>query len=247
MVINDLLNQIATHNRQLEQLLKDREGLIAQLEAAQALKNKDPAKGKEQEAKLAQLVRNKDGEIQDFVRRQEQFLSLARAQEEKLEALENRRRFLRFVVGAGVPLYRLPDLQLGQSGIEASPGGSGSHITELEPDVFGGIALLPLDLNSRDRHQTFSLGGLLGLGGNSFPANLYAGLTFKIWILYLNAGFNFRKAAGDNPLSLTPTFWQGNWTPTFFAGLSLDTEALLAIQQVLPSKSSPEGLKIDPK
>ncbi|QRK05879.1 hypothetical protein JQX13_37940 [Archangium violaceum] len=73
-----------------------------------------------------------------------------------------------------------------------------------------------------------------------FPGNLYAGLTFKVWLLYLNAGFNFRRVAGGTPSSPTqPLYWQGPWTPAFFAGLSLDSAALLAIQEVLPSKSSP--------
>ncbi|MFL5353274.1 hypothetical protein [Archangium sp.] len=66
------------------------------------------------------------------------------------------------------------------------------------------MAFLPVDFNSRDRRQTFSLGGMFALGGAGFPANVYTGLTLKVSFLYLNAGFNVRKAAGENA-SLLPT------------------------------------------
>lgn len=248
MVINDLLNHIASQSSRLEQLLQDREALAAQLDAARAREDKSSAGAKEQEAKLAQALRNKDTEIQDFVRRQGQLLSIAGAHEQKLGALENKKRYFRFIAGAGVPLYRFPDLELGSSGLGPSPG-SGARTSGWALDGFGGVAFLPVDFNSRDRRQTFSLGGMLGLGGSGFPANVYAGLTLKVWILYLNAGFNVRKAAGENA-SLLPTqaaFWRGHWTPTVFAGVSLDSEALLALQEALPTKASPKGLQVDPR
>lgn len=246
MVINDLLNDIASQSGRLEQLLHEREVLADQLDAARARKDKDAAGAKEQEAKLAQALRNKDVAIHDFVRRQEQMLAIAGSHEEKLGSLENRKRYFRFVAGAGVPLYRLPDLELGPGGLKASPG-SASRTSGWALDGFGGVAFLPVDFNSRDRRQTFSLGTLLGLGGSGFPANVYAGLTFKVSFLYLNAGLNVRKAAGENA-SLLPTqaaFWEGHWTPTVFAGVTLDSEALLALQEALPTKSSPEGLQVD--
>jgi Skp family chaperone for outer membrane proteins len=248
MVIHDLLNHIASHSRRLEQLLQEREALAAQLEAARGRKDKDSAGAKEQEAKLVQALRNKDLEVQDFVQRQGQLLSVAGGHEAKLEALENRKRYFRFIAGAGVPLYRFPDLELGPSGLGSTPG-SGGRTAGWAIDAFGGVAFLPVDFNSRDRRQTFSLGGMLGLGGTGFPANVYTGLTLKVWILYLNAGFNFRKAAGENAslLPTQPAFWRGHWTPTFFAGVSLDSEALLALQEALPTKSSPEGLQVDPR
>ncbi|PTL76884.1 hypothetical protein [Vitiosangium sp. GDMCC 1.1324] len=247
MVINDLLNQIASHSGRLEQLLREREALVAQLDAARGSQDKGSASARAQEQKLVQAVENKDRELQAFVHRQGQLLALAGAQQEKLGSLENRKRYFRFVVGAGVPLYRFPDLQLGSSGLEPTSG-SGGRTTGLTLDAFGAVAFLPVDLNSRDRRQTFSLGLLLGLGGGGFPANLYAGLTFKVWFLYLNAGLNVRKAqGGDAPPVTQPAFWQGNWTPTLFAGLSLDSEALLALQEVLPTKSSPEGLEVEPR
>lgn len=235
MVINDLLNQIASQSRRLEQLLQEREALAARLASTGG-----------GDAQLARAVENKDREVQDFVRRQGQLLSLAGAQEERLETLENGRRLFRFVIGAGVPVYRFPEFRLGSSGPGTSPG-SGDRVNGWALDAFGGVAFLPVDLNDRDRRQTFSLGGMLGLGGNGFPGNLYAGLTFKVWVFYLNAGFNFRRAAGGPPSSpMQPLYWQGPWTPAFFAGLSLDGAALLALQKVLPSKSSPEGFQVDP-
>ncbi|WNG46834.1 hypothetical protein F0U60_23945 [Archangium minus] len=235
MVINDLLSQIASQSRRLEQLLQEREALVARLASTGG-----------QDANLARAVEHKDREVQDFVQRQGQLLSLAGAQGERLETLENGRRLFRFVVGAGVPVYRFPEFRLGASEPGTSPG-RGGRVTGWEFDAFGGVAFLPVDLNSRDRRQTFSLGGMLGLGGNGFPGNLYAGLTFKVWVFYLNTGVNFRRATGGTAFSPTQSgFWQGPWTPAFFAGLSLDGEALLALQQVLPSKSSPEGLQVDP-
>lgn len=246
MVINDLLNDIASQSGRLEQLLHEREVIAEQLDAARARKDKDSAGAKEQEAKLAQALRNKDVAIHDFVRRQEQLLAIAGSHEEKLGSLENRKRYFRFVAGAGVPLYRLPDLELGPGGLKSTPG-SASRTSGWALDGFGGVAFLPVDFNRRDRRQTFSLGTLLGLGGSGFPANVYAGLTLKVSFLYLNAGLNFRKAAGENAslLPMQAAFWQGHWTPTVFAGVTLDSEALLALQEALPTKSSPEGLQVD--
>lgn len=248
MVINDLLNDVASQSGWLEQLLQERKRLAAQLDAARARGDKDSASAKELEAKLALALRKKDMEIHELVRRQEQLLAIAGSHEAKLGALENKKRYFRFVAGAGVPLYRFADLELGPDGLKSSPG-SGSRTSGWALDGFGGVAFLPVDFNSRDRRQTFSLGTMLGLGGSGFPANVYAGLTLKVSILYLNAGLNFRKAAGENA-SLLPTqaaFWQGHWTPTVFAGVTLDSEALLALQDALPTKSSPEGLQVDPK
>jgi hypothetical protein len=248
MVINDLLNDLASQSGRLEQLLQERKQLAAQLDAARAREDKDSAGAKEQEAKLALALRNKDTELQALVRRQEQLLAIAGSHEEKLGTLENRKRYFRFVAGAGVPLYRLPELELGPDGLKASPG-SASRTSGWALDGFGGVAFLPVDFNSRDRRQTFSLGGMFALGGAGFPANVYTGLTLKVSFLYLNAGFNVRKAAGENA-SLLPTqaaFWQGHWTPTVFAGVTLDSEALQALQEALPTKSSPEGLQVDPR
>lgn len=248
MVINDLLNDIASQSGRLERLLHERKVLAARLDAVRARKDKDPAAAKEQEAKLDHALRNKDLEIHELVRRQEQLLAIAGSHEAKLGALENKKRYFRFVAGAGVPLYRFADLELGPDGLKSSPG-SGSRTSGWALDGFGGVAFLPVDFNSRDRRQTFGLGTMLGLGGSGFPANVYTGLTLKVSFLYLNAGLNFRKAAGENA-SLLPTqaaFWQGHWTPTVFAGVTLDSEALLALQDALPTKSSPEGLQVDPK
>jgi hypothetical protein len=253
MVVLEIRNQVASASKQIDQLIKEREDLSAQLAKAssqlvQARDDKETATATEQLSKLNQKLASKDTELQDVVRRQQHLLTMAEKQGAKLDEFESKRRLFRFVTGAGVMLHRLPDLQIGRAGDGAAPGSGDARPGTMELDVCAGVAFLPLDLNSRDGGQTFSLGGMIGLGGHAFPANLYTGLTFKMGFLYLNGGVNFRKSEGGRPWTVTqPLAWEGGWTPTLFAGLSLDSEALLALQQVFPTKSAPEGLKVEPK
>jgi hypothetical protein len=253
-VLTDLRNQLAAHSGRLEQLLRDRAALngqlgkiSSQLGSGQVRDEKSSAVLREQRTRLTQAVDTKDKEFQEVVLRQEKLLSLAKAQGVALEALQNRRRLFRLIAGGGVSLRRLPDFQLGPASGGGSPEPGVQTSEPARVDAFGGVAFLPVDVNSRDRHQTLSMGGMVGLGGNGFPANVYAGLTLKVWVVYLNAGLNLRKEAAWSHGSPTQAqFWQGAWTPTVFAGVALDSEALLSLQRLLPAKSSPEGLQVDP-
>ncbi|HEX5751639.1 MAG TPA: hypothetical protein VFZ09_35790 [Archangium sp.] len=245
LVVTDLRNQIASHSSRIARLLQEREALDAQLEKIRP-DEKTSTQLKEQRAKLVRAVDDKNRELREAVSRQEQLLSMAAEHADALEELGNERKLLRFMVGGGVGLRRLEDVQLGPGGGGASPGLVGTEAPRV--DVLGAVAFLPVDFNSRDRHQTFSLGVMAGLGGNGFPANVYAGLTLKVWVLYLNAGANFRKEdAWRQGPPTQAAFWQGAWTPTVFAGVALDSEALLALQRVLPPKRAPEGLQVDPR
>jgi chorismate mutase len=253
--VADLRNQIASHSKRIEQLLQERAALgeqlgkiSAQLGSGQVRDERSSAVLREQQTRLTRAMEDKDRELQEAVLSQEKLLSVAGEHGEALEELGNERKFFRFIVGGGLALRRLPDFQLGPAGGGGTPERTAGNTDSHPVDVWGGLAFLPMDFNSRDRHQTFSLGGLVGLGGNGFPANIYTGLTLKVWILYLNAGLNFRKdGAWSHGTPVQAPFWQGAWTPTVFAGLALDSESLLAIQRVVPSKSSPEGLQVDPR
>ncbi|HYO72868.1 MAG TPA: hypothetical protein VEU33_43085, partial [Archangium sp.] len=247
LVVDDLRNRIATHSSRIARLLQERAALDEQLEKI-GRDEKTSMQLKEQRAKLVRAVEDKDRELRENIQRQETLLAVAAKHADALEALENERKLFRFMVGGGVGLRRLEDVQLGPAGGGASPG-SGLVGTEApRVDVLGAVAFLPVDFNSRDRHQTFSLGVMAGLGGNGFPANVYAGLTLKVWVLYLNAGANFRKEdAWRQGPPTQAAFWRGAWTPSVFAGVALDSEALLAIQRVLPPKRAPEGLQVEPR
>jgi hypothetical protein len=247
LVFRDLRNQIVAHSSRIARLLQERAALDEQLEKI-GRDEKTPAPLKEQRAKLVRAVEDKNRELNEAVLRQETLLAMAAEHADALEALGNERKLFRFMVGGGMGLRRLEDVQLGPAGSGAAPGSAlvGTDVPRV--DVLGAVAFLPVDFNSRDRHQTFSLGVMAGLGGNGFPANVYAGLTLKVWILYLNAGANLRKEdAWRQGPPTQAAFWQGAWTPTVFAGVALDSEALLAIQRVLPPKRAPEGLQVDPR
>ncbi|MCY1078864.1 hypothetical protein [Archangium lansingense] len=224
------------------------ERISSQLDSGRGRDEKSSAQLREQQTRLTRAVDEKDRELRESVLRQEKLLSMARTQANALEAVGNERKLLRFIVGGGVGLRRLENVQLGSAGGGAAPEAAAGNTDALQVDVLGGLAFLPVDFNSRDRRQTLSLGGMVGLGGNGFPANFYAGLTLKVWILYLNAGLNFRREeAWRHGPPTQPQFWQGAWTPTVFTALALDSEALLEIQRVVPSKPSPEGLQVDPR
>ncbi|HEX8435494.1 hypothetical protein, partial [Archangium sp.] len=215
--------------------------------SGQVRDEKSSAQLKEQQTRLTQAVDTKDKELQAVVLQQEKLLLLAKEKGGALEALGNKRRLFRLIAGGGMSLRRLPDFQLGPASGGGSPEPGVQSSEPARVDAFAGVAFLPVDFNRRDRHQTLSLGGLVGLGGNGFPANVYAGLTLKVWIVYLNAGLNLRKEAAWSHGSPTQAqFWQGAWTPTVFAGLALDSEALLSLQRLLPAKPSSEGLQVDP-
>lgn len=247
LVVTELRNEIAAHSSRIVRLLQDRAALDEQLEKI-GRDEKSSTQLNEQRARLVRMVEDKNRELNEAVQRQETLLAMAAEHAEALEALGNERKLFRFMVGGGMGLRRLEDVQLGPAGSGASPGSALVGTEAPRVDVLGAVAFLPVDFNSRDRHQTFSLGVMAGVGGNGFPANVYAGLTLKVWILYLNAGANFRKEdAWRHGPPTQAAFWQGAWTPTLFAGLALDSEALLAIQRVLPPKRAPEGLQVDPR
>ncbi|MFE8599377.1 hypothetical protein [Archangium violaceum] len=247
LVVTELRNEIASHSSRIARLLQERAALNEQFGKI-GRDEKTSTQLKEQRARLVRAVEDKNRELNEAVVRQETLLSMAAEHAEALEELGNERKLLRFMVGGGVGLRRLEDVQLGPAGGGASPGAIPVGTEAPRVDVLGAVAFLPVDFNSRDRHQTFSLGVMAGLGGNGFPANVYAGLTLKVWILYLNAGANFRKEdAWRQGPPTQAAFWQGAWTPTVFAGVALDSEALLAIQRVLPPKRAPEGLQVDPR
>ncbi len=251
LVLNDLRNQLATQSGLLEKLLRERAALTEQLGKLPSQPGSGPEKPsaplKEQRTRLAQEMETKDKELQATVLRQEKLLSIAKTQGVALEAMENKRRLFRLIAGGGVSLRRLPDLQLGPASGGGAPAPGVQASEPARVDGFAGVAFLPVDFNKRDRHQTLSLGGMVGLGGNGFPANVYTGLTLKVWIVYLNAGVNLRKEdAWRHGSPIDARFWQGAWTPTVFTGVALDSEALLTLQRLLPSKSSPEGLQVDP-
>ena len=175
---DETLKETQSNIESLEKNVATTEMLVKSKEETIDLQNESIEDARDRISVLQNNLLDKEKEIQDLV-----------------DVMSNKRKWVRVVQGVGFYNFRTPNYELQpKSSTELDQLEiTNTNTGDWEGDYYTGFSIMAIDLDKDDDEQKISFGPFIGFGGKDFFENFYLGINAKLWMIHLNAGFNFHR------------------------------------------------------